>query len=100
MPVLENAAGRKPEWIFLVGRFRRRLVRQSEDARFAVGIAVELHTAAGLDKRVAAFAETPFGLLAIDDRPTQAPLAVIGVEGREVVAVPAAEGGIFLEDSL
>src|SRR5215468_5463244 len=100
MPVLEHAPGGQPEWIFLVRRFRRRLERQRKDARLAVREAVELVIVALPHIGIATLLEAPLGFLAVHDRPAQAALAVIGVERREVMAMAAAERGIFLEQAL
>ena len=59
---------------FLVGRFRRRLVRHGEDDRPAVRPAVELHALARLDIGIVALAVAPARLLAVNDRPAQAAL--------------------------
>src|SRR3546814_18208416 len=49
---------------------------------------------------VVALAVAPERLLAVDHRPAQAAFAVVAVVGGEVVAVAAAEGGVFLEQPL
>src|ERR1700739_1666606 len=100
MPVLEHAASGEPVGIIIVGRFRRRFVRQCEDARLAVRIAVELDARALFHVRVRTLPEAPARFLAVDDRPAQAARLVIVLERREVVAMATAEQGIFLEQSL
>ena len=100
MPVLQHAAGREPERIFVVGRFCRRFIGQGEDARLAVGEAVELDACALLHIGIETFAETPARFLAVDDGPAQPAHLMIGVERREIVAMAAAERGVFLEQAL
>ena len=62
-------------------------------------IAVEVDALARLDVGIEAFAIAPLRFLAVDDGPSQPPDVVIGVEGREVVAMAAAEFGVFLEQA-
>ena len=100
MPVLEHAAGDQPQRIFLVRRLRRRLVGQREDVGLVVRVAVELEAGAGLHVGILALAEAPARLLAVHHRPAQPAHLVIGVEGREVVAVAAAEARVLLEQPL
>src|SRR5207248_11021476 len=82
------------------GRLRAGVIGQREDACLGVRVAMELDVRALLHIGIAALAEAPFRLLAVDDGPAQAALAVIGVERREVMAMAAAERGIFLEQAL
>src|SRR5215471_6884865 len=100
MPVLEHAAGGEPEWIGVVGGFGGRLIRERENARLAIRMAIELDPGAGSHIRVEAFAEPPSRLGSVDHRPTQPALAMIAVERREIVAMAATEAGIFLEQAL
>ena len=99
MPVFQDPAGSQPQVVFGVGGLGGRLVRQSEGPGFAVLLTVKLHARARLHIGVEAFAETPFGFLAVDHRPAQAAGLVIVVKGRQVVTVSPAEGGIFLEQA-
>src|SRR6185437_5853627 len=100
LPMLKHTPGGEPERIFVVGRFRGRLVGQRKYSSLAVGVAIELHAPTLSDERIRAFAKAPLGLLPVDDRPAQSALPVIGIERRKVVAVAAAESGIFLEQAL
>ena len=73
------------------GDFGGRLVGRRHDDRPLVGVAVELPARSLLDIGVVALAVAPARLLAVDHRPAQAAHLVVGVEGREVVAMAAAE---------
>jgi hypothetical protein len=98
--VLEHPARRQPEGIFLIGDFRRRLVRQGEDHRLAVRVSIELEARSGFDVGVGALTVAPQGLLALDHGPAQAAYLVVRVERGEVVAVAATELGVLLEQAL
>ena len=85
----------------LSGDFRRRLVRRGQDHRaLAVRTAIECDALARLHIWVQPLAIAPARLLAVNDRPAQAARLVIRVERREVVAVPAAETRVLLEQPL
>ena len=68
--------------------------------RPAVLVAVEVDALARLDVGIEAFAIAPLRFLAVDDGPAQAADLVIGVERRQIVAMAAAEFGVFLEQAL
>ena len=97
--MFEHAAGDQPDVEFLVGRFGRRFVGHGDDPRLAVLVAVEVDALARLDVGIEAFAIAPLRFLAVDDGPSQAPHLVIGVERCEIVAMAAAELGVFLEQA-
>ena len=100
VPVLEHAAGGEPEGIFLVRALGGRLVGEREDHGAAVLLAVEVELLLALGVGVVVAVEAPARLLALDHRPAQAAHLVVAVEGREVVAVAAAEARVFLEEAL
>ena len=100
MPVLQDPAGDEPEVELLVWRLRRGLVRRGDQVRLLVGVAVELQPRPLLNVGVVALAIAPQGFFAVDHRPAQATHVVIGVKGREIMAMAAAETGIFLEQPL
>src|SRR5690606_38817547 len=80
--------------------FRRRLVRQGEDTRLVIGIAVEVPARTGPSVRIAALAEAPARFLAIHHRPAQPARLVIGLKRRQIMAVIAAKLRILLEQPL
>src|SRR5579859_5322775 len=63
-------------------------------------MAVELHARALFHIGIASFTEPLSGFLAVDDRPAQAALAMIGFERRKVMPMATAERGVFLEQTL
>src|SRR5262249_25299682 len=84
MPMLEHAAGHEPAIEFLVGGFRRRFVGYGDDPRLAVRLSIEVDAFACLHEGIITLAIAPARLLALNDRPAQAPVLVIGVVGAEV----------------
>src|SRR5690606_32303303 len=80
--------------------FRGRLIRHGENDSLAVRPAVEAHAFAGFHIGIVAFAITPERFLAIHHRPAKAAHLVIGIEWRKVMAMPAPELRIFLEQAL
>ena len=100
MPVLEHAASDQPNIVFLIRHLGGRLVGDREDDRLTVVTAVEFHTFSRLYIGIETFAVAPLGFLAIDDRPPKPTFLVIAVVGGQIMPVPSAEGGIFLEQAL
>ncbi|MNE22724.1 hypothetical protein D3C80_1159480 [compost metagenome] len=100
MPVLQHAARHQPCIEFRIRGFRRRLVRHGDDDRLAVLVAVELHAFTWLDVGIVTLAITPQRFLAVHHRPAHATHLVVGIVRRQIVAVAAPEGGIFLEQTL
>ena len=100
MPVLEHASGHQPDIVFLVRHLRRRFIGHRDDPRLAILVAVELDALAGLHIGVEPLAIAPERLLAVDHRPAQPADLVVEIVGPEIMAMAAAEGGVFLEQPL
>src|SRR5690606_22723638 len=73
---------------------------EGEDARLLVLETVEGDAFALFHIGVIALAIAPAGFLAVHHRPAQTAHLVILVERRQVMAMAAAEAGIFLEQAL
>src|SRR5262245_30619171 len=100
MPMLQHASGHQPERIDIVRRFGGGFIRERKNARLSVGVTVESQPFAGLYIGIMAFPKTPPCLIAVDYRPAQPAVFVIGVEGCEIVPMSTSEARIFLEQSL
>ncbi|MNZ60499.1 hypothetical protein D3C78_785700 [compost metagenome] len=98
--MLEHTARGQPEGEVLVGRFRRRLIRQGKDHGLAVAVAVELVARSRFHIRIRAFAVAPARFLAVHHGPAQAAHLVVFVEGRQVMPVAAAESRVLFEQAL
>lgn len=96
MPVFQHAAGDEPEIVFVVGRFRRRLVGHRDDAGLAVLVAVELDTLARLHTQGRAPREVSAKAFLAVDRPAQATDLMVEVVRSEIMAMAAAERCVFL----
>src|SRR5690606_7317231 len=99
MPVLQHPAGHEPHIVLFIRTLRRGLVRHAKDDGSAIRAPVELYSLPFPHIGVVTFPVAPARFLAVHHGPAQAAHLVIGVEWRKVMAMAAAELGIFLEQA-